>query len=52
MNNMIFFKLVQYYLEERQSNNIHAQECAFTAIAFRMAIQYGFSVLLKLVDLK
>ena len=24
MNNMNFFQLVQYYLEERQSNNIHA----------------------------
>ena len=91
-----FFKLVQYYLEERQSNNIHAnlkkdtdylkssqledvlcnqyenldltaeqrkviekwvdaihaQQCAYTAVAFRMAMQYGFSVLLELLDLK
>ena len=96
LNNMNFFQLVQYYLEERQFNNIHAnlkkdteylkasqleeklcnqyenldltaeqrkvinewvdaihtQECAYTAVAFRMAMQYGFSVLLELVDLK
>ena len=97
LNNINFFQLVQYYLEERQSNNIHAnlkrdtdylkasqqekelcnqyekldltleqrqvinewidaihtQECAYTAVAFRMAaMQYGFSVLLELMDLK
>lgn len=96
LNNMNFFQLVQYYLEERQSNSIHAnlkkdtdylkasqledklcnqyenldltaeqrnvitewvdaihaQECAYTAVAFRMAMQYGFSVLLELFDLK
>ncbi|MBQ4522163.1 MAG: hypothetical protein IJA10_04335 [Lachnospiraceae bacterium] len=95
MNNMNFFQLVQYYLEERQSNNIHAnlkkdtdylkasqledelcnqyenldltaeqrkvinewidsihaQECAYTAVTFRMAMQYGFFVLLELTDL-
>lgn len=92
---MNFFQLVQYYLEERLSNNIHAnlkrdtdylkasqqekelcnqyekldltveqrqvinewidaihaQECAYTAVVFRMAMQYGFSILLKLTDL-
>ncbi len=96
MNNMNFFQLVQYHLEERQSNSIHAnpkkdadylkakwledelcnqyenldltaeqrkvieewidaihaQECAYTAVAFRMAMQYGFSVLLELLDFK
>ena len=95
LNNMNFFQLVQYYLEECQSNSIHAnlkkdtdylkasqleaelcnqhenldltakqrkviekwvdaihaQQCAYTAVAFRMAMQYRFSVLLKLADL-
>lgn len=96
LNNMNFFQLVQYYLEERQPNNvhanlkrdtdylkasqqekelcnqyekldltveqrqvinewidaIHAQECAYTAVASRMAMQYGFSILLELMYLK
>ena len=36
-----------------ESLTIHTQECAYTAVAFRMAaMQYGFSVLLELMDLK
>ena len=31
---------------------IHAQECAYTAVVFRMAMQYGFSMRLELADLK
>lgn len=84
---MDFFRLVLYYLQERQTNNvysnlqkdaeylnaaeqeqelcnqyenlnltdeqrkiisrwidaIHAQNCAYTSVVFRMAMQYGFS---------
>ena len=31
---------------------IHSQECAYTAILFRMAMQYGFSIVLDLMDMK
>ena len=31
---------------------INAQDCAYTAVVFRMAMQYGFSILLELMDLK
>ena len=44
-------------LEQRRFFNelidaIHAQECAYTAVLFRMAVQYGFSIILELADLK
>ena len=31
---------------------IHAQECAYTAVVFHMAMKYEFSMLLELADLK
>ena len=31
---------------------IHSQECAYTAVLFRMAMQYGFSIVLELMDMK
>ncbi|MBQ3546355.1 MAG: hypothetical protein IJA34_15430 [Lachnospiraceae bacterium] len=44
-------------LEQRKFFNelidaIHSQECAYTAVLFRMAVQYGFSIILELADLK
>ena len=31
---------------------IHSQECAYTAVLFRMAMQYGFSIFLELMDME
>lgn len=31
---------------------IHSQECAYTAVVFRMAVQYGFSIIWELLDMK
>ena len=31
---------------------IHSQECAYTAVIFRMAMQYGFSIVWELMDMK
>ncbi|MBQ2983091.1 MAG: hypothetical protein IJD58_13405 [Lachnospiraceae bacterium] len=31
---------------------IHSQECAYTAVLFRMAMQYGFSIVWELLDMK
>ena len=31
---------------------IHSQECAYTAVLFRMAMQYGCSIVLELLDMK
>lgn len=35
----------------RWIDSIHAQNCAYTAVIFRMAMQYGFSILVQLADL-
>ena len=44
-------------LEQRKFFNdlidaIHSQECTYTAVLFRMAMQYGFSTVLELMDMK
>ena len=44
-------------LEQRKFFNelidaIHSQECAYTAVLFRMAMQYGFSIVWELMDIK
>ena len=31
---------------------IHSQECAYTTVIFRMAMQYGFSIVWELMDMK
>lgn len=31
---------------------IHSQECAYTAVLFRMAMQYGFSIVWELMDVR
>lgn len=35
----------------RWIDNIHAQNCAYTAVVFRMAMQHGFSILEQLTYL-
>lgn len=44
-------------LEQRKFFNelidaIHSQECAYTAVLFRMGMQYGFSIVMELLDIK
>ena len=44
-------------LEQRRFFNeliddIHSQECAYSAVLFRMAMQYGFSIVMELLDIK
>lgn len=36
----------------RWVDSIHSKESAYNAVVFRLAMQYGFSVLLQLMDMK
>lgn len=49
------YKNLDLTLEQQKIMNelidaIHSQECAYTAVVFRMAMQYGFSIIWKLLD--
>ena len=44
--------LKAYHHHKELIDAIHSKECTYTAVLFRMGMQYGFSIVWKLMDMK
>ena len=50
MKDKNYLKAYQHHKELIDA--IHSQECTYTAVLFRMGMQYGFSIVWLLMDMK